>query len=162
MEHSKACCEFLKICYENDVIPNSCKVKLKAKPCPSDVIAKLRAQNIREASKKELELAIKTQELVTEDAVEKLERNLNRLSEKYPEEMLGPMVHKLNEKKRSQFLHFRNQFKKKFQFLKCKNCDIFFSFSLYTRGSNISSGYFSLNLFRFLSNFSTASSVTSS
>ena len=80
LEHSKACCEFLKICYENDVIPNSCKVKLKAKPCPSDVIAKLRAQNIREASKKELELAIKTQELVTEDANEKLKRNLNRLS----------------------------------------------------------------------------------
>ena len=99
LEHSKACCEFLKICYENDVIPNSCKVKLKAKPCPSDVIAKLRAQNIREASKKELELAIKTQELVTEDADEKLKRNLNRLSEKYPEEMLEPLVYKLNEKK---------------------------------------------------------------
>ena len=80
----------------------------------------MRAQNIREASKKELELAIKTQELVTEDADEKLKRNLIRLSEKYPEEMLEPMVHKLNEKKRSQFLHFRNQFKKKFQFLKEK------------------------------------------
>ena len=67
LEHSKAYCEFLKICYENDVIPNSCKVKLNAKPCPSNVIAKLRAQNIREASKKELELAIKTQELVTRE-----------------------------------------------------------------------------------------------
>ena len=65
-------------------------------------------------------MAIKTQELVTEDADEKLKRNLIRLSEKYPEEMLEPLVYKLNEKKRSQFLHFRNQFKKKFQFLKEK------------------------------------------
>ena len=32
LERSKACCEFLKDCHENDVLPNSCKVKISAKP----------------------------------------------------------------------------------------------------------------------------------
>ena len=65
VEQSRACCEFLKVCQSEDVIPNSCKVKINTKPAQSNVIAILRKQNLREASKKELELAIRVEELAT-------------------------------------------------------------------------------------------------
>ena len=109
LERSKACCEFLKVCLENDVIPNSCKVKINAKPCQSNVIANLRKQNLREASKRELELAIDTEEIVTANAEEKLKANLQRLSEKYSGETLESLVNRLEEKKLSQFLHYQKQ-----------------------------------------------------
>ena len=120
LERSKACCEFLKVCLENDVIPNSCKVKINAKPCQSNVIANLRKQNLREASKIELELAIDTEEIVTANAEEKLKANLQRLSEKYSGETLESLVNRLEEKKLSQFWHYQNQYKKKFNFLNRK------------------------------------------
>ena len=99
LEHSKACCEFLKACHENDVLPNSCKVKICAKPSKSNLIEKLRRENIREASIRELELAVRAEELVTENAEEKLKSNLSKLSDKYSEEELEPMLTRLNGKK---------------------------------------------------------------
>ena len=92
LEHSRACCEFLKFCHENDVIPNSCKVKIHAKPFQSNVIANLRKQNLREASKKELELAIKTEELIRVNAEERLKTKLDIWSNKYSEELLEPLL----------------------------------------------------------------------
>ena len=91
LERSKACCEFLKVCLENDVIPNSCKVKINAKPCQSNVIANLRKQNLREASKRELELAIQAQQLVRVNAEEKMKTNLDIWSEKHSVELLEPL-----------------------------------------------------------------------
>ena len=120
LEHSKACYEFLSVCHENGLIPNSCNVKICAKPCKSDVIANLRKQNLREASRRELELAIKAQEMVRECAEEKLKANLDIWSHKYSEDLLEPLENRLREKRRSQFLHYQNQFKKKFNFLRQK------------------------------------------
>ena len=120
LERSKACCEFLKVCLENDVIPNSCKVKINAKPCQSNVIANLRKQNLREASKRELELAISTEEMVTANAEEKLKANLQRLSEIYSGVTMESLVNRLEEKKLSHFLHYQKQYKNKFNFLNRK------------------------------------------
>ena len=99
LEHSRACCEFLRICHENDVIPNSCRVKIHAKPCLSNVIANLRKQNLREASKKELELAIKTEELVKVNAEVRLQTKLDIWSDIHSEELLEPLMNRLEEKK---------------------------------------------------------------
>ena len=49
-------------------------------------------ENIWEASKRELELAVKAEELVTENAEEKLKMSLRKLSDIYSGERLAPMV----------------------------------------------------------------------
>ena len=83
VEQSRACCQFLKVCQGEDVIPNSCKVKINAKPSQSNVIANLRRQNLREASKKELELAIIAEELVIVNARESLLEDLRKMKEEF-------------------------------------------------------------------------------
>ena len=120
VEQSRACCEFLKICQTENVIPNSCKVKINTKPVQSNVIAILRKQNLMEASKKELELAIRVEELATVKARDDLVEDLRKVGEEYSEEKTEVLVAKLNHKMGTQFLHFHNQYKKKFHFLKQK------------------------------------------
>ena len=118
VEHSRACCEFLKVCQDGDVIPNSCKVRINAKPAPNNVIDLLRKQNLKEASKKELELAIKVEELSEVKAKEDMAKAVEKMGEELPEAKKEALMEKVNEKKESQFLHFRNQYKRKFHFLR--------------------------------------------
>ena len=120
VEHSRACCEFLKVCLDGDVIPNTCKVRINAKQAPNNVIDILRKQNLKEASKKELELAIKVEELSEAKAMEDMAKAVEKMGEELPEAKKEALMERVNEKKESQFLHFRNQYKKKFQFLRQK------------------------------------------
>ena len=120
VEHSRACCEFLKVCQNGEVIPNTCKVKINAKPAPNNVIDLLRKQNLKEASKKELELAIQIEELSEVKARVDLAEAVEKMGEELPEAKKEALMERVNEKKESQFLHFRSQYKKKFQFLRQK------------------------------------------
>ena len=76
---------------------------------------------------KEQELAIKVEELATVKARDDLVEDLRKVGEEYSEEKTHALVARLNQKMESQFLHFHNQYKKKFQFLKQKqkqgDCD---------------------------------------
>ena len=76
---------------------------------------------------KEQELAIKVEELTTVKARDDLVEDLRKVGEEYSEEKTHALVARLNQKMESQFLHFHNQYKKKFQFLKQKqkqgDCD---------------------------------------
>ena len=76
---------------------------------------------------KEQELENKVEELTTVKARDELVEDLRKVGEEYSEEKTHALVARLNQKMESQFLHFHNQYKKKFQFLKQKqkqgDCD---------------------------------------
>ena len=96
MEQSRARCEFLEVCRNEKVFPNSCKVKMPAKKNRSEASQKKREENVQEASVKELGICLEDEKENFIKKVRVVEDKLKVINETFPEKFAQETVQALN------------------------------------------------------------------
>ena len=122
VELSRARCDFLKVCRNEEVIPNSCKVRTKKKNL-SESSQKRREENVQEASVRELELSLEDEKENFSKRVTNVNDVLKTIRQNFPETVAVEILTVLNRNKEMQFMFYTNQYKEKFKFLKSKQSE---------------------------------------